>query len=153
MRLGILNQCEWRVIKKCQNLTFNQWNFSDLFFHLKDINLGAHFFVKDVFKITLIFETLFFKWCPIFDKSPSQNTIISSKYIAFWPKSFFKTRQSILPYFILVSYTSKGYLISKCIFGIFNSPTKTIRLEVRSRVEVFRSFFGRIEDTKKTFRN
>ena len=52
---------------------------------------------------------------------------------------------------------AKGQLISKCHFGVFNSPkkrTKTIRLEVySSKFEFFRSFFGRFEDTKKTFRN
>ena len=42
---------------------------------------------------------------------------------------------------------TKGHLISKCLSGVFNFPkkrTKTIRLEV-----LFRSFFGRIEDSKK----
>ena len=42
-------------------------------------------------------------------------------------------------------------------FGVFNSPkkrTKTIGLEVpSSKIEFFHCFFGRIEDTKKTFWN
>ena len=49
----------------------------------------------------------------------------------------------------------KGQLISKCLFGVFNSSktrTKTIRLEV-TRSNFFCSFFGRIEDTKKTLWN
>ena len=47
---------------------------------------------------------------------------------------------------------SKGQLILKCLFGVFNSSkkrTKTIRPELydSTEVELFRSFFGRIEDT------
>ena len=53
----------------------------------------------------------------------------------------------------------KGQLISKCLFGVFNSPikwSKKIQLEVITiivKLNFFRSFFGGIEDTKKTFRN
>ena len=54
-----------------------------------------------------------------------------------------------------MDFSAKGQLISKCLFGVFNSPKieqKTIRLEFQSsKVKFFRSFFGRIEDTKKTF--
>ena len=54
---------------------------------------------------------------------------------------------------------AKGQLITKCLFGVFHSPkkcTKTIRIEVCTivvKLNLFCSFFGRIEDTKKTFRN
>ena len=53
---------------------------------------------------------------------------------------------------------AKGQLISKCLFSVLNSPkkrTKTIRLELPyyNKVKFFHSFFGTIEDTKKTFRN
>ena len=45
----------------------------------------------------------------------------------------------------------KGQLISKCLFGVFNSPKKE-RKQFNlgyhsSKVEFFWSFFGRIEDT------
>ena len=52
----------------------------------------------------------------------------------------------------------KGQLISKCLLGIFNSPKKQTKKNqlyyygTSSRI-VFVRFFGRIEDTKKTFRN
>ena len=52
---------------------------------------------------------------------------------------------------------TKAQIISKCLFGIFNSPkirTKTIRPEVpQCQSRIFLFVFGRIEDTKKTFRN
>ena len=53
--------------------------------------------------------------------------------------------------------TTKGQLISKCLFWclqFFQKTNKTIQLEVPYRI--FRSFFGRIgriENTKKAFRN
>ena len=46
----------------------------------------------------------------------------------------------------------KGQLISKCLFGIFNFPKKrTKKFDFTTMVSqvCFRSFFGRIEDTKK----
>ena len=49
--------------------------------------------------------------------------------------------------------STKGQLITKCLFGVFNSNERK-QFELRyhsSKVEFFRSFFGRIEDTKKTF--
>ena len=52
------------------------------------------------------------------------------------------------------NHLAKGQLILKCLSGVFNSPknrTKTIRVEVQ--LKFFRSFFGRIEVTKKTIRN
>ena len=57
-----------------------------------------------------------------------------------------------------VFWEPKGQLISKCLFGVFNSPkkwTKTIGLKVPLIVKwiFFRLFRRRIEDTKKTFRN
>ena len=51
------------------------------------------------------------------------------------------------------NHLAKGQLILK-FSGVFNSPknqTKTIRVEVQ--LKLFRSFFGRIEVTKKTIRN
>ena len=50
----------------------------------------------------------------------------------------------------------KGQLISKFLFGAFNSPkewTKTIWLEVHSSKVIFFVLFGKIEDTKKLFQN
>ena len=51
----------------------------------------------------------------------------------------------------------KGQLISKGHFGVFNSSKKTnlkaLFLPYSTGAELFRSFFGRIENTKKTFRN
>ena len=56
-----------------------------------------------------------------------------------------------------LAFLSKGQLISKCLFGIFNSPKKqTEKFDFSTmvpQVDCFRPFFGRIEDTKKTFRN
>ena len=52
-----------------------------------------------------------------------------------------------------VEWPSKGQLISKGHF-FFNSPTKRTRNFCPSRLEQFSSsFFGKIGDTKKTFRN
>ena len=48
---------------------------------------------------------------------------------------------------------SKGQLISKCLFGIFNSPKKRNKNQLYSKVELFLSVFGRIQDTNKTFQN
>ena len=53
--------------------------------------------------------------------------------------------------YILTNIETKGQLISKCLFGIFNSPKKTNELLWYLKSNCFRSFFGRIEDTKKTF--
>ena len=55
-------------------------------------------------------------------------------------------------------YIHKGQLISKCLFGFFNSPKKqTKKFDFTTMVYLksncFRSYFGRIEETKKTFRN
>ena len=51
----------------------------------------------------------------------------------------------------------KGQLISKRLFGVFNSPKKQqkqFNLRYHSgKIKLFHLFFGRIEDTKKTFRN
>ena len=50
----------------------------------------------------------------------------------------------------------KGQLISKCPFGIFNSPKKRTKkfsfTTMVTQVKLFSFVFGRI-DTKKTFRN
>ena len=46
----------------------------------------------------------------------------------------------------------KGHLISKGLFGVFNSSEKRTKTS-RPEVEFFRSFFGRIQDTNKSFRN
>ena len=46
-------------------------------------------------------------------------------FLLFWNKFVLQTRSSVV--------SSKGQLISKCLFGVFNSPKKrmkTIRLEV-----------------------
>ena len=51
----------------------------------------------------------------------------------------------------------KGQLISKGRFGILNFSKKRAKkfdlTTMMPQVELFRSFFGRIEDTKKTIRN
>ena len=50
----------------------------------------------------------------------------------------------------------KGQLILKYLFGIFNSPQmeqKMILLLLYLKSNCFRLIFGRIENTKKTFRN
>ena len=50
---------------------------------------------------------------------------------------------------------TKGQLISKCFFGIFNSPKKRTKKSTLLlwylKSNCFRSFFGRIEDSKMTF--
>ena len=50
---------------------------------------------------------------------------------------------------------AKGQLISKCLFGVFNSPKKSTLGNIihSSKIEFFGSFFVRTEDIKKTFRN
>ena len=57
-----------------------------------------------------------------------------------------------------VMKSAKDQLISKCLFGVnsHKKGTETIRLEVPYegvKSKFFVCFFGRIEDTKKTFRN
>ena len=58
-----------------------------------------------------------------------------------------------------LSVLNKGQLISKCLFSVFNASKKTKENNSTwgtyhsSYVEFFRLFFGRIEDTKTTFRN
>ena len=51
----------------------------------------------------------------------------------------------------------KGHLIEKGLIGVFNSPKKRTKNVCPSRLglkfEFSSSFFGRIEDTKKAFRN
>ena len=53
--------------------------------------------------------------------------------------------------------TTGRQLFLKYLFGIFNSPKKQTKkfdfTTMVSQVKLFRSFFGRIEDTKKKFRN
>ena len=51
-------------------------------------------------------------------------------------------------------WCTKGQLISKCLFGVFNSSKKTEwkQLDLRYHSS-FCSFFGRIEDTKETLQN
>ena len=57
-----------------------------------------------------------------------------------------------------IDFKPKGQLISKSLFGIFNSPKNERKKNplyyygTSSRI-VFVRFFGRIEDTKKTFQN
>mgnify|MGYP007022928736 CR=1 FL=1 len=52
---------------------------------------------------------------------------------------------------------SKGQLISKGLFGVFNSPKKQTKNVCPSRLgqkfEFSSSFFGRIEGTEMAFRN
>ena len=57
---------------------------------LKNINLGDHFFVKNNFFLTSIFDPLYFlKSCQILANLHSlysQNTMDSFEHIDFWPK-------------------------------------------------------------------
>ena len=49
---------------------------------------------------------------------------------------------------------AKGQLISKCLFDILNSSKKrTKKFDLTTMILQVQLFFGRIEDTKKTFRN
>ena len=62
-----------------------------------------------------------------------------------------------MPMLVGKKIDTKGQLISKFLFGIFNSPknerkTSTLLLWYL-KSNCFRLLFGRIEDTKKTFRN
>ena len=55
-----------------------------------------------------------------------------------------------------IAGSTKSKLISKCLLGVFNSSkkqTKEPNSTMIPQVNFFRSFFRRIEDTKKTFRN
>ena len=52
-------------------------------------------------------------------------------------------------YFVL---KIKDQLISKGLFGAFNSSEKRTKTS-RPEVEFYRSFFGRIQGTNKSFRN
>ena len=60
---------------------------------------------------------------------------------------------------VLPTKVFKGQLISKCLLGIFNSSKKRTKKVGLATIQwylksiCFHSFFGRIEDTKKTFRN
>ena len=64
-----------------------------------------------------------------------------------WQKTLALQRQSIR------NILSKGLLILKCLIGVLNSP-KNWQKQFDFRVKlVLISFFGRIEDSKKTFRN
>ena len=51
----------------------------------------------------------------------------------------------------------KGQIILKCLFGVLNSSKKRSKnfcpRKLGQKVEFSSSFFGRIEDIKKTFRN
>ena len=60
-----------------------------------------------------------------------------------------------LPIYILVNYViAKGQLISKCLLVSSILPkNERKQFDLSSKVDFYRSFFGRIEDTKKTFRN
>ena len=65
-----------------------------------------------------------------------------------------KSKQNILS----LNWVGKGQLILKCllIWCLQFSKNERKQVDLRylsSKVEFFRSFFGRIEDTKKTFRN
>ena len=52
---------------------------------------------------------------------------------------------------------TKGQLISKCPFGVFNSPKKTTEqfdfTTMVPQVELFQLFFERLEDTEEKFQN
>ena len=56
-----------------------------------------------------------------------------------------------------VVYIHKGQLISKCLFGVFNSSKKTNEKKIRPEIVMvvksnfFVRFFERIEDSKKSF--
>ena len=57
-----------------------------------------------------------------------------------------------------VTLLTKGHSISKCLFGVFNSPNITnqnnsTRGDIVVKLNLFVCFFGRIEGTKTTFLN
>ena len=76
-------------------------------------------------------------------------------------KNFFYDANTRRHFFIAAqeyrASNSKGQLISKCLFSVFNSPKKqTWKFEflpLPNGADIFRSFFGRIEKTQKPFRN
>ena len=53
--------------------------------------------------------------------------------------------------FHLFLIVGKGQLLLKGLFGVFNSSKK--RTKLGQKLKFSSSFFGRIEDTKMTFRN
>ena len=57
--------------------------------------------------------------------------------------------------FSIVILVAKGHLISKCLYGIFNSPNKRTKILTLLlwylKSNCFCSFFWRIEDTKRHF--
>ena len=61
------------------------------------------------------------------------------------------------PFWICIFTSVKGQLISKGLFGFFNSPKKRTKNFCPSRLgqklTFSSSFFGRIEDTKSSFRD
>ena len=50
------------------------------------------------------------------------------------------------------NFTTKGQIISKCLFDVVSFSQKTNENKsICSKVEFFRSFFGRIQNYKKSF--
>ena len=90
---------------------------------------------------------------PIFKGNPFQP--INQKNN--WTNGIFVLCSVISFYGYVCFFLPKGQLISKGHFGIFNSPKKRTKNFYPSRLgqkfEFSSSFFGRIGDTKKTFRN
>ena len=71
-----------------------------------------------------------------------------AEFLVYFPRGFLDLPTALNP---------KGQLISKGYFVFFNSPNKQTKNFCPSRLgqkfEFSSSYFGRIEDTKKTFRN
>ena len=91
---------------------------------------------------------------PDFDRKrsePSPKITTCSPKVADFPTALKLSKQTVKQYgnnFIL-----NGQLISKCLFGIFLQFSKKTNKKWYFKLNSFRSFFGRIENTKKTFRN
>ena len=68
-----------------------------------------------------------------------------------------KGRKNLCDHVLLFIFDLLGQLISKGLFGVFDYPKKRTKNVCPSRLgqkfEFSSSFFGRIENTKKAFRN
>ena len=89
LRIGLMGRCQ----KSAKIFTFKVNSMSkiiqisQIFFTLKNKDLGAHFLLLTFFD-DIIFKSLYFlKWCPIYDISNSQNSIISFDYCWFLAKN------------------------------------------------------------------
>ena len=89
-------------------------------------------------------------------KRPTE-LIVSVYLVSFGFFSFYIGGSKLVRFLAKTGVDNKGQLISKCLFGFFNSSKKQTKdfclSRLRQKLEFSSSFFGRIEDTKRTFRN